>query len=326
MDGSLSRRQVLAALGALAAAPAWARADDVAQPAAPAPDDLAARMVLSEAPAQRVLYTWTTPAQIKALRAGGRLLHRARSSRHGQSRLDRALAALHADDAMSKRLRARPFRRFCWPSPWATLRGWPGETYGDQLLRVVLKPSWTAAVEIDLRARPSDPTAEARVVRARWGFFDADGAPRPAPPSADQVGSVYHMNLTMIADPTGTFFLAGPSFREYVIFDEAQVAGFSYGDDECRAALTADLALLDRLIADPRGAEARHLGDDYWTAWSTTDPARQIPKLAWARTFAAGLAWKNPLCDLQVATLKASRAAVAQALAAQGPPLRRTTP
>src|SRR6185369_17398673 len=105
--------------------------------------------------ARRELFTWTTDEQAAELRRDQVLF--TRSERPGigpgyafqiieqmaqnQSSSERAmLASLLGGELFAK-------ARFAWSEPWATRMGWPGEEYGRNLLRIVLKPeAWVAVI------------------------------------------------------------------------------------------------------------------------------------------------------------------------------------
>jgi hypothetical protein len=92
--------------------------------------------------AKQVLYTWTTKEQIEELRARPILLTRSESPQFGSSGFDQRVAAERgANDEMTELLK-RPqlsMRRFAWVTPWATMMGFQGESYGSQLIKITLK-------------------------------------------------------------------------------------------------------------------------------------------------------------------------------------------
>jgi hypothetical protein len=91
--------------------------------------------VLSASPARATLYTWTTREQIEELVQGRELLTRTESPVRGSAYYDQVLAERAAQgDPLAQKLRTTAFARarHAWPNPWATLLGWPGESYGDQ--------------------------------------------------------------------------------------------------------------------------------------------------------------------------------------------------
>ena len=100
----------------------------------------------------RVFYSWTTDEQVAELRAGGPLFSRSESPDKGPGLAMQVLAALaergsEPVNTLAAALAGTVFAkmRFSWPNPWATLMGWPGESYGNQLLQVTLRPeAWVA--------------------------------------------------------------------------------------------------------------------------------------------------------------------------------------
>jgi hypothetical protein len=151
----------------------------VAIPPAPqeseALDLLRKEAVLSSAPARQTLYTWTTRAQIEELARDRVLLTRTESPVHGPAYYDQIVAArAAAGDALAQKLRTPAFAkaRHAWANPWATLLGWPDESYGDELIAVTLKPeAWTLALSTS---------------KEGWKAYDRDNPSKaPRPPSID---------------------------------------------------------------------------------------------------------------------------------------------
>ncbi|MFN3202069.1 MAG: hypothetical protein ACE366_26925 [Bradymonadia bacterium] len=330
------RREVLATLGAGAAVAALPA--EAASPAKLLED----QVVLSANPTTRVLYTWTTKEQIFALRHGAPLLERARSPRHGLSRFDRALRAttkdqqhpLHAhllsDGYMS--------RRFAWAQPWGTLLGWGEETYGDQLIRIELKPeALVASVQTGDRPR-------------RW-LTHPHGQPTPRPSAAEDVGkigAVFHIHeggrycgpsthklvgTMMVREApaecveVGTFGSESRFYREYILFDPAQIARWSYGDRQCRAALRADIELVGQLISAQKQLSAEGLrwppATEAWLKQPT--PGRPVPSMPdehrLRQLYIGALPWTSPPYTPERRQLKALQAALRKALKSQGKPL-----
>lgn len=205
------------------------------------PDTLANRAILSGGAHRSVLYTWTTTEQIEALRAGGRLLHRTHSPKHGESRFDQTLKAHPRDGLSSWLLKAQNrFRRFAWPYPWATLMGWPDENYGTQLLRIELAPCMTARLRTLAVERMNSTRNRPESIHNAW----SNHQPR------QRVGAVYHEHDTQYSPPQNSFMPWGSQLREYVLFSERHVARFSHGDPACLAAIRADIDLLEQVKAN----------------------------------------------------------------------------
>src|SRR6185369_1320083 len=101
--------------------------------------------------------------------------------------------------------------RFAWTNAWATVLGWPGEKYGDQLLRVTLRPNaWLAFHQARTK---------------QWRFFDASG--RPVTQAAvlkapERLAGVYFIqDLYDVMGSMGTFAVGvGTPYREVVLVNE----------------------------------------------------------------------------------------------------------
>jgi hypothetical protein len=208
--------------------------------------------VTAERFARRVLYTWTTPDQIAALRRDRRLLVRDESPDRGASYYEQVVHALAGrGDAIAKLLDTTTFARsrFAWPAPWATREGWDGEQYGDQLIRVTLKPE-----AIVLALSTATGTFEAHDLADRPVALDEVRA------HPERIGAVYFVSIRDAAAAAG---LPPPStsYRELVLCNEAMIAAWSVGTqdiaDELAAEAAALLVLADELRTRPATAEQR---------------------------------------------------------------------
>jgi hypothetical protein len=167
-------------------------------------------------PARRVLYSWTTPDQVRELRAGRNLLWKGPASGN-LSAFDAKLWRLYNSDRIARMFFNPPFllQRFAWPHPFATRIGGDVASYGDELLRITLKEEALLAAFYPMNEPPE-----------RWTFHDMAGKPVPEAEAlrrASQIAAVYHVHLT-----DGS----GPTFREYVICNEAMIASWSVATDE----------------------------------------------------------------------------------------------
>ncbi len=161
------------------------------------------RRMVSDAQLQfKRLYTWTNEEQLAELAAGGPLLSRSVSGKHGVSAFD----DLVASDLAQKREVAEILwregfakKRFAWPVLFAALRGSPEPVYGNVLIEVVMKDQ---AWALDYRTGKihtldgSHPT-----------LVDLKAQP-------ERLGVVFHQ---------------GTGFREMVIVNEFMVEKFSAG-------------------------------------------------------------------------------------------------
>jgi len=223
-----------------------------------------------------VLYTWTSPAQILALR-GSHVLLTATSATGGfVSPFLRELAVV-ATGASSGRDLARLLltnpalsrRRYAWPAPFATVLGLGARTYGTSLIRIELRPdAWT------LRFEP-DAVEPFRVVDAAGTTIaTADALAHP-----DRIGAIFHIRTER-----------GARIREYIVSNEATIARWSIATPEIRAEVDAELAMLAsvaRAHASPTLAAA-------WRAMLAFDSPRYQPTPRAVATIAAGLAEYDP--------------------------------
>jgi hypothetical protein len=122
--------------------------------------------------------------------------------------------------------------RFSWTNPWATLLGWPGETYGSQLLEVELKPeAWIGYFD-----------ANGLVV------YDAQGAIVPtetALANPQQIGAIYYQSSAdASSNYCGTFSQGAVGFREFILGNIAMVKHWSLATPEITQRLNDDVAAL----------------------------------------------------------------------------------
>ncbi|MFY0541323.1 hypothetical protein [Nannocystis pusilla] len=201
-------------------------AHDLSRPAAPR-DEAA---VHHDDFARRVLYTWTTPPQIDALRRSRRLLV-ADSDVGERSPYLRALDGLVDAHPLAAILRDHPGhrrRRYAWTSPFATALGLGERRYGDALVRIDLAED---ALVVGFRPHAAEP----------FVLEDMSGEPvdlAVALADPGRIGAVYHVRDGP-ADPI--------AFREYIVCNESQVAAWSVATPDIRARLDAELALLESL-------------------------------------------------------------------------------
>jgi len=198
-----------------------------------------ADQVVSEIGAQRVFYSWTTDEQVAELRDGGPLF--SRSERPGMGRglaFTELEAFAAAGDTAEQQLAAElesvvfEMARFTWTNPWATLLGWPGETYGTQLLEIELKPeAWIA------------------VFRADTLFvLDAQGEVVPietALASPEKIGAIYYLSRgEETAGYCGTFSYGSVGFREFILGNISMVQRWSLATPAIAQRLEDDITAL----------------------------------------------------------------------------------
>jgi hypothetical protein len=221
-------------------------------PRPPRVDDRLAALAVSDRDFYRpVLYTWTTPENVAALRESHQLLVATAATGGKPSPFNRALAQSARGRGRGKAIAALLTthdalvrRRYAWPAPFATVLGLGDKGYGNALVRIELRPdAWIA------RYDPTSPDPF-RVVDARGAPVALDAV--LAEP--ERLGAVFHVRTDR-----GTPI----KFREYVVTSEAMVASWSVATPAIRAELDAELALLRDLRAT---AAMRPRTDTAWRA------------------------------------------------------------
>ena len=202
-------------------------------------DLLFADQVVDEVGAARIFYSWTTDAQIAELRGGADLFNRSERPGMGRGLLftelaDFAKAGNAPTNALADVLVNQTFSkvRFAWTNPWATLLGFPGETYGNQLLRIELKAdAWIA-----------------RFDAGGLSVVDAQNQPVPLDTvlaSPERVGAIYYQSAAAAGSAyCGTFSHGGVGFREFVLGNLDMVERWSLATPEIAQRLNDDIAEL----------------------------------------------------------------------------------
>ena len=279
---------------AVTSPPAPAVSPDPGDPPATA-ERLRPHVVASPRAARRVLFTWTTRAQIDELARDRVLLTRTESPTPGPSHFDKVVAArAAAHHPLAVLLRTPPFlrARFAWPSAWPTVLGWPGETYGDELIRVVLRAdAWI------VKLRTSSATFEVVDLDDRPVALD-EALRRPS-----RIAAAYFVeDSPTLARRGGTFgtfakaVVAGhPAYREYVICNESMVESWSSGTPEIAAALASEIEVVEALRHRLARAPLALSPVERWNAevalavW----PAEPPRDASIARLYEASLAFPN---------------------------------
>lgn len=238
--------------------------------------ELAAGARYGDSAPPRVLYTWTRPGQIDLVRKDRRLLIRSRSPEGVLSLFDTVLQADPSPLARLFKRRELSLRRFAWSNPWATLAGWHGESYGDQLVRVELKR--------DALVLFYDPTAT-----EPWHVTDFAGLPVPqatALAHPERIAAVYHVY------PGRKSGANSAPFREFVLVNESMIARWEYATLSVRRDLDKAGKLLLRVLAYARHHPVRQPPDP--VAFWKHAPAK--PTIA--ELYAANLAFPNSVYQL----------------------------
>ncbi len=237
---------------------------------------LALQVVYAEEPARRVFYTWTTEAQIAELRRSRVLLTRSEApdrpslfQQEVQKVTYTTLARLLVEPGFAR-------RRFAWTNPWATVRGWNNESYGNRLVRVSLKENAVIARFVD---------------GAHRGFVGLDGAvvfDQELFKNPDRLAAVFHVH--------GAHDGVEAPFREFVLCNEAAIEEWEVDTPEIAARARLDATMLVRLRdAMARGGFDEAAGDQRsWrrvvadTLWNAAVPRPSLEQL-----YAANLAFLN---------------------------------
>lgn len=204
---------------------------------------------------QRSLYTWTTEEQIAELRDGGPLLSRTEREGLGPGAAYEYFAQASETDPVAALLSQERFARarHAWLNPWATRMGWPGESYGNQLIKIVLKPeAWLV-----------------KVIYGAFSVWDLSGNQldaQQALDNPDRIGVVYFQKDAVLdGAQCGTFGSMGKhGFREYILNNPAMIESWSHGTTEILDRLKSDIALLEA-FADRVPACPETRGLDQWS-------------------------------------------------------------
>jgi hypothetical protein len=212
----------------------------------------------------RELFSWTTDEQIAELRRDRVLLTREERPGLGpgfamDTLAQRALSASDEAPVLNRVLELFKKVRYAWTNPWATRMGWEGESYGNQLIRILLREdAWIMSINggaqgvTDLAGR-AVPVEAVRATPERIGalFFSRDGSS---------------------GGPTcGSFTDGSNGYREFIVGNEAMVEEWSIGTDALHDRLTSDAALLarffDRIRGCPEGSDPVKWNRDVVCSW-----------------------------------------------------------
>jgi hypothetical protein len=132
--------------------------------------------------------------------------------------------------------------RYAWPHAWATRMGWPAvngtpaETYGDQLIQLVVKPEARWVV----------------VMRGIVFVVDVEGSEvtlAEALTAPERIVGVYYQNDMLGDTQCGTFGQSSTGgYREYVVMNEEMIESWSLGDEQVRDTVRADIEKLTRFF------------------------------------------------------------------------------
>jgi hypothetical protein len=206
----------------------------------PAAETLFGDQVVTAIGEQRVFYSWTTEEQVAELRAGGALFSRSERPGMGRGLLFTELLALgEAGTTLTNELalvltnQTFAKARFAWTNPWATIMGFPGEDYGNQLLRIELRDNAWIAFFADGNLR----------------VFDLDNKEVPletASASPERIGAIYYESRAEAGNcHSGTFAHGGVGFREFALGNLEMVKNWSLATPEIAERLQSDIGELE---------------------------------------------------------------------------------
>lgn len=211
--------------------------------------------VFNEDIVTKELYSWTTNEQVDIIKTSKKVLIKSSSEKYGPSAYDMLLEKkMKEGDEMAGILLNSLFakKRFAWPHPWATVRGYPGENYGGQLLRFTFKQD--AIVGSFISSADSDTL---------YRFYDMNGkrlALDYVKKNFDRIAYVYFVNVrntdkkmmhyrgTMKRRANVIIKSNGPfPYREYVICNQDMIQEVSVGTDLIKRKMEQDIYFLELL-------------------------------------------------------------------------------
>ena len=226
------------------------------------------------------LYTWTSKEQIETVRQKKQLLFKSSSEKYGKSKYDLLLEEQKVKGNMAAAFLSQErfaSKRFGWPHPWATVRGYPGENYGDQLIKISFKED---AIFGSFITTATDTLSR---------FYSSKGKPLDtdfALLHPERLAVVYFVHSRTIITKEhvshGTYgrksrFRKTISrelpYREYVICNEGMIKEWSYGTQVIRDKLKEDIDYLQQLKkalaakqkdAYPRNSSLSGAASEYW--------------------------------------------------------------
>jgi hypothetical protein len=163
--------------------------------------------------------------------------------------------------------------------------GWPGETYGDQLVRVLLRQeAWLARYrdgQLDVVDMDNAPVAAADVLA-----------------HPERLAGVFFVRDAAAGGPTcyGSFRSGDHGYREFIIGNEAMIEEWSLGTAEIRDRLASDLALVqtffDRVRPCPEREDVASWNVEVVCSWSYGTSA--MPQVSELSAYQAALAMPSP--------------------------------
>ena len=224
-----------------------------------------------------VLYSWTSPAQIAALRQSHVLLTATTATGGFVSPFLRELALVATDSGpgrdVARLLLKDPVlsrRRYAWPAPFATSLGLGDRTYGTSLIRIALRDdAWIGRFE----PTEADPFTFVDSTNALVSTAEVLAHP-------ERIGAIFHVR-----------YERGATIREYVICNAEMVASWSVATREISDEVGRDRAML-AAIARVQQPQPSWLPD--WHASLAFDIERYQPTPRALADMTAALAAYDP--------------------------------
>lgn len=205
---------------------------------------------------RNTFYTWTTPEQIVELRKNKNLLTKSKSETKGYSLFDMSIRDSSFNKFLIAQLLQQPQfakKRFAWTNSWATLMGLEGESYGNQLIKILLNDS--AIIGGFNPQNHSNP----------FQFYDMKGNELKADyviENSDRLAAILHFNQIDVSRMEETHKRGGGTYynytgkfkkenvkiemREFVIFNKNMIT-WSYGTYEIKNDILKEIAFLEQL-------------------------------------------------------------------------------
>jgi hypothetical protein len=202
--------------------------------------------------ARRELFSWTTDEQAAELRRDRVLFARSERPGLGPGYAFGVFAQIANDGTsppsqrsmLASLLGGELFEkvRYAWSEPWATRMGWPGEDYGGNLLRIVLKPeAWVVVVE-----------------NGDLSVFDLQNQSvslNDALANPTRLGAIFYERDASAGGPScnGSFNFGSNGYREFIVGNLAMVEEWSLGTQYIRERLSANVQQLTTFLQRIRG-------------------------------------------------------------------------
>jgi len=210
----------------------------------------AEQMVNGAQLARREFFSWTTDEQAAELHQDRVLFSRTERSGMGPGYAFQVIENFAQDQSAPERqdLATRLAElfakaRYAWSEPWATRMGWPGEDYGGNLIRIVLKAdAWVVVIkggDLTVLDVQNQPVSLARALA------------NPA-----RVGAIFYQKEGLEGGPFcgggGSFSSGSNGYREFILGNLAMVEEWSLATQQIRERLSANIEQLGAFLVRVR--------------------------------------------------------------------------